>query len=142
MLTPMGKSYNGDDVRTLPNGSGYMYLRQAVRKVLDMFRNLTDNFILIGHVKEKMINKEGEELSEMALDLVGKLGDITCGEADAVGYIYRKKNETIISFEGGDGNTIREARAPHLRGKKIVIAESDAENNVTVHWDRIYLPEL
>ena len=141
-LTPIGKSYNGDDVRTLPNGSGYMYLRQAVRKVLDMFRNLTDNFILIGHVKEKMINKEGEELSEMALDLVGKLGDITCGEADAVGYIYRKKNETIISFEGGDGNTIREARAPHLRGKKIVIAESDAENNVTVHWDRIYLPEL
>ena len=142
MLTPMGKSYNGDDVRTLPNGSGYMYLRQAVRKVLDMFRNLTDNFILIGHVKEKMINKEGEELSEMALDLVGKLGDITCGEADAVGYIYRKKNETIISFEGGDGNTIREARAPHLRGKKIVIADSDAENNVTVYWDRIYLPEL
>lgn len=141
-LTPMGKSYNGDDVRTLPNGGGYMYLRQAVRKVLDMFRNLTDNFILIGHVKEKMINKEGEELSEMALDLVGKLGDITCGEADAVGYIYRKKNETIISFEGGNDNTIREARAPHLRGKKIVIAESDAENNVTVHWDRIYLPEL
>ena len=141
-LTPIGKSYNGDDVRTLPNGGGYMYLRQAVRKVLDMFRNLTDNFILIGHVKEKMINKEGEELSEMALDLVGKLGDITCGEADAVGYIYRKKNETIISFEGGDDNTIREARAPHLRGKKIVIAESDAENNVTVHWDRIYLPEL
>ena len=141
-LTPIGKSYNGDDVRTLPNGGGYMYLRQAVRKVLDMFRNLTDNFILIGHVKEKMINKEGEELSEMALDLVGKLGDITCGEADAVGYIYRKKNETIISFEGGNDNTIREARAPHLRGKKIVIAESDAENNVTVHWDRIYLPEL
>ena len=141
-LTPIGKSYHGDDVRTLPNGGGYMYLRQAVRKVLDMFRNLTDNFILIGHVKEKMINKEGEELSEMALDLVGKLGDITCGEADAVGYIYRKKNETIISFEGGNDNTIREARAPHLRGKKIVIAESDAENNVTVHWDRIYLPEL
>ena len=36
--TPMGKSYNGDDIRTLPNGSGYMYLRMAVRKVIDMFR--------------------------------------------------------------------------------------------------------
>lgn len=136
--TPVGKSYNGDDIRTLPNGSGYLYLRQAVRKVIDMFRNLTDNFILIGHTKDKIIQKDGEELSEMALDLVGKLGDIVCGEADAVGYIYRKKNETIISFEGGD-NTIREARAPHLRGKKIVIAESDENNNVTVHWDRIYL---
>lgn len=138
--TPMGKSYNGDDIRTLPNGSGYMYLRMAVRKVIDMFRNLCDNFILIGHTKEKMINKEGEELSEMALDLIGKLGDIVCGEADAVGYVYRKKNETIISFEGGD-NSVREARAPHIRGKKIVIAESNENNEINVHWDRIYLPE-
>lgn len=138
--TPMGKNYNGTDVRTLPNGAGYMYLQQAVRKVIDMFRDLCDNFILIGHLKDKMINKEGEELSEMSLDLVGKLANIVCGEADAVGYVYRKKNETHISFEGGD-NSVREARAPHLRGKNIVIAESDANNNITVHWDKIYLPE-
>ena len=138
--TPMGKKWDGDDVRLLPNGSGYMYLRQAVRKVIDMFRRLCDNFILIGHTKDKMIDKEGQEMTEMALDLVGKLGDIVCGEADAVGYIYRKKNETIISFEGGD-NTVREARAPHLRGKKIVVADSDDDNNVTVYWDRIYLAD-
>nr|DAX21703.1 MAG TPA: AAA domain protein [Caudoviricetes sp.] len=138
--TPMGKNYQGNDVRTLPNGSGYMYLQQAVRKVIDMFRDLCDNFILIGHLKDKMINKEGEELSEMSLDLVGKLANIICGEADAVGYVYRKKNETHISFEGGD-NSVREARAPHLRGKNIVIAESDDNNNVKVYWDKIYLPE-
>jgi hypothetical protein len=138
--TPMGKNYQGNDVRTLPNGSGYMYLQQAVRKVIDMFRDLCDNFILIGHLKDKMINKEGEELSEMSLDLVGKLANIICGEADAVGYVYRKKNETHISFEGGD-NSVREARAPHLRGKNIVIAESDENNNIKVYWDKIYLPE-
>lgn len=138
--TPMGKNYSGNDVRTLPNGSGYMYLQQAVRKVIDMFRDLCDNFILIGHLKDKMINKEGEELSEMSLDLVGKLANIICGEADAVGYVYRKKNETLISFEGGD-NSVREARAPHLRGKNIVIAESDENNNIKVYWDKIYLPE-
>lgn len=138
--TPMGKKWDGDDVRLLPNGSGYMYLRQAVRKVIDMFRRLCDNFILIGHTKDKMIDKEGQEMTEMALDLVGKLGDIICGEADAVGYIYRKKNETIISFEGGN-NTIREARAPHLRGKKIVIADSNENDEVTVYWDRIYLAD-
>ena len=135
--TPMGKSFKGD-VRTLPNGAGYQYLRMAVRKVIDMFKDLCENFILIGHTKDKMINKEGEELTEMSLDLVGKLGDIICGEADAIGYIYRKKNETIISFEGGD-NAVREARAPHLRGKKIVIADSNEDNNVKVYWDRIYL---
>lgn len=138
--TPMGKNYQGNDVRTLPNGSGYMYLQQAVRTVIDMFRDLCDNFILIGHLKDKMINKEGEELSEMSLDLVGKLANIICGEADAVGYVYRKKNETHISFEGGD-NSVREARAPHLRGKNIVIAESDDNNNIKVYWDKIYLPE-
>lgn len=138
--TPMGKNYLGNDIRTLPNGSGYMYLQQAVRKVIDMFRDLCDNFILIGHLKDKMINKEGEELSEMSLDLVGKLANIICGEADAVGYVYRKKNETHISFEGGD-NSVREARAPHLRGKNIVIAESDENNNIKVYWDKIYLPE-
>lgn len=138
--TPMGKNYQGNDVRTLPNGSGYMYLQQAVRKVIDMFRDLCDNFILIGHLKDKMINKEGEELSEMSLDLVGKLANVICGEADAVGYVYRKKNETHISFEGGD-NSVREARAPHLRGKNIVIAESDDNNNIKVYWDKIYLPE-
>lgn len=138
--TPMGKNYSGNDIRTLPNGSGYMYLQQAVRKVIDMFRDLCDNFILIGHLKDKMINKEGEELSEMSLDLVGKLANIICGEADAVGYVYRKKNETHISFEGGD-NSVREARAPHLRGKNIVIAESDENNNIKVYWDKIYLPE-
>lgn len=138
--TPMGKNYSGNDVRTLPNGSGYMYLQQAVRKVIDTFRDLCDNFILIGHTRDKLINKEGEELSEMSLDIVGKLANIICGEADAVGYVYRKRNETHISFEGGD-NSVREARAPHLRGKNIVIAESDENNDIKVYWDKIYLPE-
>lgn len=138
--TPMGKTYQGTDIRTLPNGSGYMYLRQAVRKVIDMFRDLCDTLILVAHVKEKMINKEGEEQSEMSIDLTGKLGDILCGEADAIGYVYRKKNETHISFEGGD-NTIREARAEHLRGKNIVVATSDENNHITVDMTKIFLPE-
>ena len=136
----MGKTYQGTDIRTLPNGSGYMYLRQAVRKVIDMFRDLCESLILVAHVKEKMINKEGEELSEMSIDLTGKLGDILCGEADAIGYVYRKKNDTIISFEGGD-NSIREARANHLRGKKIVVATSDENNNIAVDMTKIFLPE-
>lgn len=138
--TPQGKNYQGTDIRTLPQGSGYQYLRIAVRKVIDMFRSLCETCILVAHVKEKMINVEGEEMSEMTLDLTGKLGDILCGEADAIGYVYRKKNETIISFEGGM-NSIREARPIHLRGKKIVIGESDENNNLTFHWDKIFLPE-
>lgn len=137
MQSPVGKNYKGDDVRTLPNGSGYMYLRQAVRKVIDMFRELCDEFVLVGHVKDVQIEQNGEELSQMALDLVGKLGSIVCGEADAVGYLYRKGNETHISFKGGDG-TIKEARAPHLRGQDIVIATGNEDGTITTYWNKIY----
>ena len=138
--SPQGKNYQGNDVRTLPNGSGYMWIRMAVKKVIDLFRDLSDTLILIAHVKERQINIEGQEMSEMALDLTGKLGDILCGEADAIGYVYRKKNETIVSFEGGENN-IREARSEHLRGKKIIVATSDENNNVTVDMSKIFLPE-
>lgn len=138
--TPMGKNYQGTDIRTLPNGSGYLYIRQAVKKVIDMFRGLCETLILVAHTKDKQINFEGQEVNEMTLDLTGRLGDILCGEADAIGYVYRKKNETIISFEGGE-NSVREARPTHLRGQKIVIAESDENNNLTFHWDKIFLPE-
>ena len=136
--TPMGKSYRGD-VRMLPNGAGWFYIRQAVRKVIDMFRELCEEFILVGHTKDKLVNKEGEELSEMQLDLAGRLSDIICGEADAVGYVYRKKNQTLISFQGGENNIV-EARAPHLRGKTVVIAESDESGKITTDWNKIYLP--
>lgn len=138
--TPMGKNYQGTDIRTLPNGSGYMYIRQAVRKVIDMFRTLCETLILVAHTKDRQINMEGQEMNEMTLDLTGKLGDILCGEADAIGYVYRKKNQTIISFEGGE-SSVREARPEHLRGKKIVIAESDENNKLTFYWDKIFLPE-
>lgn len=138
--TPMGKNWKGVDVRLLPNGSGYMYIRQAVRKVIDMFKDLCDEFILVGHVKDVQIEQNGEELSEMALDLVGKLSSIVCGEADAVGYVYRKGNETHISFKGGDG-TIKEARAPHLRGQDIVIATGNEDGTITTYWDKVYKNE-
>lgn len=49
---PQGKSWQGTDVRLLPQGAGYQYIRLAVRKVIDMFKELTENLILIGHTKD------------------------------------------------------------------------------------------
>lgn len=128
------------DVRQLPNGAGYLYMRQAVRKLIDMFKPLCESLILVAHVKDKQIKKNGEEMSEMTVDLAGKLGDIICGEADAIGYIYRDGNKTFVSFEGGD-NSIREARPLHLRGKKILVASSDENNDLTVDMSKIFVNE-
>ena len=63
------------DVRMLPNGSGYTYIRMAVKKVLDLYKGLSETLILVAHVKDKMINRNGTEMSEMAVDLA-KCGPI------------------------------------------------------------------
>lgn len=126
------------DVRLLPNGSGYLYSRKAMRKLIDMFKPLCETLILVTHVKDKTIKKNDEEVSEMSIDLAGKLSDIICGEADAVGMIYREGNKTYLTFEGGEG-TIREARSPHLRGKKFLIAESNENNEVVFNTTGIFI---
>lgn len=126
------------DVRQLPNGSGYLYLRKALKEVIHMFLDYCETLILVCHVKDKQIQMNGAESSELVVDLAGKLGDIICGEADAVGYIYREKNQTVLSFDGGS-NLIREARSQHLRGKKFVIGESDDKNNLTMNLNKIFL---
>jgi hypothetical protein len=136
--TPMGKNYNAD-VRKLPNGAGYLYIREAFFKVIDLFKTLAPTFILICHTKDNTINKDGKELSEMSIDLVGQLARLVAADADAVGFVYRKKNQTIMNFNGS-GDFIVEARQPHLRGQEIIVAESDEDNVLTAHWDRIFLP--
>lgn len=136
--TELGKNWKGDDVTTLPRGAGYKYLRDAVKKVIDMFKELCDEFILIGHVKDSITEKDGEEVTAKEIDLVGKLGKIVCSMADAVGYVYRKGNETHISFKGGMDDTIMEARAKHIAGKDIIIATGDEDGNLITYWDRIY----
>lgn len=144
--TPMGKKfglneqtgkYEYVDIRTLPNGGGYLWIREAFQKIVNIFRGLADYIILIGHTKDRTINRDGKELSENLLDLSGKLERIISSKADALGYVYRKKNQTIINFNGGE-DLIVEARPAHLRGKEIVIAESDENGVITTYWDRIY----
>lgn len=126
------------DVRLLPNGGGYLYTRKAMRKLIDMFKPLCETLILVTHVKDKTIKKDGEEVSEMSIDLAGKTADIVCGEADAVGMIFRSGNKTYLTFEGGE-NTIREARPLHLRGKRFLIAESNEKNEVTFNTSEIFI---
>lgn len=126
------------DVRTLPNGSGYLYMRLAIKKLVDIFKPLCETLILICHVKDKQVRKDAQEISELSLDLAGKTGDIISGEADAIGLVYREDNKTYISFEGGD-NTLKEARPLHLRGKKFVVATSDENNNLNIDTSSIFI---
>lgn len=126
------------DVRLLPNGAGWLYCRAAIKEMIDMFRPYCETLILVAHVKDKQIKRDGKEMSEMSVDLAGKAADIICGEADAIGMIYRAENKTYISFEGGD-DTIKEARPLHLRGRKFCVAESDEQNNLKIDMSQIFI---
>ena len=61
--TELGKNWKGTDVTTLARGAGYGYLRTAVKKVIDMFKELCEEFILIGHVKDSITDKDGQEVN-------------------------------------------------------------------------------
>ena len=126
------------DVRNLPQGAGYQIIRDAVTELLRKMRKVCSTLILVAHVKDKQINIDGEEITEMSIDLAGKLANIVAGEADAVGLVYRQDNKTFISFKGGDG-TVKEARPLHLRGQVFQVAESDEDNNVTVDLSKIFI---
>jgi hypothetical protein len=101
----------------------------AFQKVLDSFRTIAPHLIIIAHTKEAMINHDGKELTEMSLDLSGKLARIVSADADAIGYMYRVKNKTILNFKSGE-DVIVGSRADHLRNKEIVLLESDEDGNL------------
>ena len=128
MKTPMGKNFEqknpGMSVLSLPNGAGYLYLRMAYKKWVDRLNMLADHIILVGHLKDKMLEKKGKEVAVKDLDLTGKIKQITCANADAVGYIYREEDKTMISFDSMSDITAG-SRCDHLKGQTMPLEWSN-----------------
>ena len=128
MATPMGKNFEqknpGASVLSLPNGAGYLYLRIAYKKCIDRLNKLADHVILVGHLKDKMLEKKGKEVAAKDLDLTGKIKSITCANADAIGYIYREDDETMVSFNSLDDVTAG-SRCDHLKGQTMPLEWSN-----------------
>lgn len=136
----MGRNWEGDDVTTLPNGAGYRYTRNALSSVLNELEDICDILIILGHTKDKDIEKKGELITERSLDLTGKSSSILCAQVDTIGYIYREENETIIDFKPSK-SVIIGSRSAHLQDKKIVVASSDETGTVTVDWSQIFITD-
>lgn len=134
--TPMGKNYNDTNVLKLPNGSGYMYQREAFFQVLDYIDTLAPNIILLGHLKEKQIDDNGKLVEAANISLTGKIKSLICSQADAIGYMYRKDNTTIITFKSNDEVTCG-ARPEHLRNQELILAE-EIEGKLITYWNKIY----
>lgn len=139
--TPMGKSFTGTNVLTLPNGAGYGYLREAFEKVYQAFDRQSKCLILLGHIKKSSILKDGKELATKDIDLTGKIKNITAADMDAIGYLYRKGNQCILSFQTSEEDSATGARPPHLRNKEIVMSEDCPQKGFQTFWEKVFLPE-
>ena len=135
--TSMGKNYDGDNITTLANGAGYLYIRQAFFQVLDFIDTLAPHIILSGHIKDKVIDDKGELVMAANIDLTGKIKSLICANADAIGYMYRKGNKTFLSFKSTDEVTCG-ARPEHLRNEEILITEYK-DGVIETHWDKIFV---
>jgi len=136
--TPQGRNWVGDDVTTLANGAGYRWTRLALSKTLNKLEDLCDTLIILGHVKDKLVEVDGEEMNERGLDLAGKMSAILCSKVDAIGYLYRDENDTIINFKPSEA-LLCGSRSEHLKNKKIVVATSNEEGQLSIDWTNIFI---
>jgi len=139
METAMGKNFNGDSVLKLPNGAGYLYLREAFFKILDYIETLVPedgSLILLGHLKDKMLETNGKEVSAVDLDLSGKIKSIVCAKADAIGLLSRKADKVTLNFKTSEEVTCG-ARPDHLKNQEITLTEM-VDNKLVGHWDKVY----
>ena len=138
-LVPESGKRTYGDITSLPKGGGYTYLRQAFTNIVEHIKTFAPRIILLGHVKDSQIEKNGAEVSSADLDLTGKIKRIAASQSDAIGYLYRHKDgkTNILSFKT-TGDISCGARPAHLRNKEITISEMTDEGLVT-HWNEVYI---
>lgn len=153
MNTSQGKTFNRTPSGTMkstkdwelvtnkPNGAGYLQFREAYKSYIKPFRSLPATVIYFGHVRDKVLTKNRNEINVKDLDLTGKNKTITTATiVDAIGYIYRKnekeKMQNIVTFKGSE-ELLCGTRCEYLTGKDFVVSEMK-DGKVTVNWNEIY----
>lgn len=131
-----GKAKYGS-ILNLPNGAGYPWLREAFTKVIDYIKTWAPKTILVGHVKDTLLEKNGNDFNSLDLDLTGKLKRIATSNSDAIGYLFRRGNKNILSFITTDEISCG-ARPEHLRNKEVELSEL-VDDKVVVNWKNVYI---
>ncbi len=141
--TAAGKSFAGSSVVTdLANGAGYLWLREAMEKIISPFLSLANKcVILVVHLKDKDIVKDNVSITTKDLNLTGKLKLIIPAKADGICKLYRNElNQNIISFKSGSDEGIalgvRELK-PRLHQQEFVLSEM-IDGELVTYWQNIF----
>jgi hypothetical protein len=138
--SPMGKSFTEDSILKLPQGSGYLHLRNGFEELYNSFKGLAGKcLILSGHVKTATITKKGVDLNARDINLTGKLKLIVSSDCDAIGYLYRnsKDGDNKLSFLTEEQDLATGSRQVYLSGKEFTISKM-VDDKLETYWEQIF----
>jgi len=120
-----------------PKGSGYQWQRDAFKIIVSWLEELSDKMIYVGHIREKLLDKDGVEKSVRTSNLTGQLGPILAADCDAIAIAKRVSNKFILDFNVNSDTA--GTLLPHLEGKKVTISTKDKKSgNISISWKLIY----
>lgn len=128
------------DIDKLDYGKGYVYKRDAMKKVVAFFKKYCKCLILVGHVKDAVLDTSSGQISTKSIDLDGKLKNIMALKTDALGMLYRsreKDNQNILSFKTS-ASDVSGTRIQHLANREIVISEKNEDGTLKVNWEEVF----
>jgi len=128
------------DITSLAYGKGHGYIRENIKKLIKHVKPYAEYIIVVGHVADKAITVQGNEVTIKELDLSGKAKNILAAHVDALGLLYRgETNTNMLSFKH-ENELLAGTRSTHLSNNEFVISELNPETKeLTTHWDKIYL---
>lgn len=117
---------------------GWEFLRDKLKEVLKDLIDIFGKVIAVLHLKDKYVMEQDKvtQLNEKQLDMRGKSASLLLSEADACGFMMRKDNKGVLSFNAKRATI--DSRCPHLFNADIEISEKNTDGSVTTHWERIF----
>lgn len=146
LQTPAGKTKLGQDLRRITDlpgqaGSpGWAYVWEEFDRLMWRIRRASAKSVIIAHMRDKVVNKETGEVSDVDIDMTGKMRKILLREASATGFMFRdKQSNLVVSFKSATNQNVG-AWCRHLVGRDIVLGTLDGERRTVYDWSTIYTP--
>lgn len=136
--TIIGRNFTGNNVLELPEGGGYMFLRDKFVELWNAMMSAAPRSILFTSLRMKYVGKESTLVESKDLDLTGKVRKIAAGYTDAPAYMWREGNANWLSFQTAEKGTFCGCRIPSLEGRRIKISERLPDGTVKCYWEQIY----
>ncbi len=136
--TEDGKRWNGNNLMGLPYGGGYMWLKNAIEKIIEAWMRTVQTVIIVAHGKREL-GKEGVE-DTWTIDVPGNmLRTWLTANADTVAFMERNPEDNTCTLDfRGKKNVLCGTREPHLRNEIMIITEMKESGEIVSHWDKVF----